>query len=460
MRRADMFRVGPSVADFGYNLRDPWWGIPRFGAVMLAEIPKQLDKLCEIGLSSEHVLDSALVEVKTVRRKLKPLRAEFRFQRGEKAQRGFLRPLADLETRHQLSFRVESDKHPLIADFGGIGFANATGFLSDVAPDFIALHVVGVYPANPGIEHALRVRRRRGHQRQDRAFVQSGQPRNGANAHALKHHGKRLCCRFGRGVVRAERLGRVRVGERGMAGIAAPALNAALTEVPKLLTSLVLTFEAGHGISPLAFGGETSHNELGSRAWVTPRFGLAPPPVSAGSGALSQLLSDWWRPCHRFLPAFLKRRALRGVSHLLPKSIADPFMGRFITAHSALYKSAFTKTHQDHMNGSHRVLIAAQVEPAFDQPIPNFGRRKRIRASFAENSHNRFGKAFRLNQRCDFRQDALSFSFVLDGHGKAFNYAFACGDLGLDAITFPHQLFELRSPLAERGSIGAIHAYN
>ena len=39
-------------------------------------------------------------------------------------------------------------------------------------------------------------------------------------------------------------------------------------------------------ISPLALSGEKSHTIYGSRAWVTPRFGFAPPPVTAGSGAL------------------------------------------------------------------------------------------------------------------------------------------------------------------------------
>src|SRR6202035_4645741 len=72
----------------------------------------------------------------------------------------------------------------------------------------------------------------------------------------------------------------------GFAGSAAPALDSALAKVPKTLAGCVVTAGAGHLISPLALSGETSQNALGSEAWVTPRFGLAPQPVQAGSGAL------------------------------------------------------------------------------------------------------------------------------------------------------------------------------
>src|SRR5260370_5761210 len=41
------------------------------------------------------------------------------------------------------------------------------------------------------------------------------------------------------------------------------------------------------GLSPLALSGEAGHNSFGSEAWVTPRFGLGPTPVSAGAGPLN-----------------------------------------------------------------------------------------------------------------------------------------------------------------------------
>jgi len=78
----------------------------------------------------------------------------------------------------------------------------------------------------------------------------------------------------------------VRFAERGFAGSAAPPLDAALTEVPKLCAVVVLASTAGHGQSPLAFCGESRQNLIGSEVRLTPRFGLAPQPVSAGYGAV------------------------------------------------------------------------------------------------------------------------------------------------------------------------------
>ena len=77
--------------------------------------------------------------------------------------------------------------------------------------------------------------------------------------------------------------------ESGLARIAAPTLDAALTEVPEPRAGLLFTSDTGHAVPPLAFCGETGQNTIGSQAWVTPRFGLDPQPVDAGSGALSQL---------------------------------------------------------------------------------------------------------------------------------------------------------------------------
>jgi hypothetical protein len=62
-------------------------------------------------------------------------------------------------------------------------------------------------------------------------------------------------------------------------------LNPSLAVGSESLADLVLASRAGHVVSPLAFGGETSQNRLSrSEAWVTPRFGLAPPTVRAADG--------------------------------------------------------------------------------------------------------------------------------------------------------------------------------
>ncbi len=54
-RSADMVRVGIALSDFGYNPRDAWWGVPRFGAVELPVVAKHLRELGEV-----HVCPKAL----------------------------------------------------------------------------------------------------------------------------------------------------------------------------------------------------------------------------------------------------------------------------------------------------------------------------------------------------------------------------------------------------------------
>ena len=47
----DVVRIRIARADLGYNLRDPWWGVPRIGA--LSEVPEQFHKLREIYIRSK-----------------------------------------------------------------------------------------------------------------------------------------------------------------------------------------------------------------------------------------------------------------------------------------------------------------------------------------------------------------------------------------------------------------------
>src|SRR5438270_1499943 len=105
MRSADVVGIRPSIAHFGYNLRDLWWGVPRFGSLELAVIAKQLNELCEIRLSSKHVLYAAFVKVKAVRRKLKAFFAEMALQVRQKANCRIFRLLADLKARNKFGFR-------------------------------------------------------------------------------------------------------------------------------------------------------------------------------------------------------------------------------------------------------------------------------------------------------------------------------------------------------------------
>jgi len=76
----------------------------------------------------------------------------------------------------------------------------------------------------------------------------------------------------------------MRFAESGIAGLAAPALNAPLTKVPKALTDLVLASNAGH--IGLVFLAGQADNEFASALRLTPRADMALAKAATDAGAL------------------------------------------------------------------------------------------------------------------------------------------------------------------------------
>ena len=203
--------------------------------------------------------------------------------------------LADPKRCDQLGVGINRHKHPLIADLG-FAIANMALFLLYVGPYFVALNVAAAEVAQPGVEQPLTARPDHFKQSQNRVAVESGEPFGAADRAALNETLNRPCRRFLAGAHRSK--GRLRLGlaEGHMAGIAAPALDAALTEVPKSLAGLVLASGAGHGVSPLAFLRRKRHNLIEVQSWASSAIELAPQPVQAGSGALyvKSYGLGWW----------------------------------------------------------------------------------------------------------------------------------------------------------------------
>src|ERR1700676_4996455 len=52
-RRTDMFGVGIALSNFGYNPRDAWWGVPRFGRIELPVVAKHFRELSEVNVRSK-----------------------------------------------------------------------------------------------------------------------------------------------------------------------------------------------------------------------------------------------------------------------------------------------------------------------------------------------------------------------------------------------------------------------
>ena len=95
---------------------------------------------------------------------------------------------------------------------------------------------------------------------------------------------------------RAKRGLRLRFAKGCRAGIAAPALNSALTEVPKTFAGVVLAFEAGHDFSPLAFCGEKPENKFdGLMFGLTPECRISPAYGSNRKrGSFFSYVLGWW----------------------------------------------------------------------------------------------------------------------------------------------------------------------
>jgi hypothetical protein len=395
----DFVGIGIANSDLGYNLRDPWWGVPRIGVFYVAE---QFHKLREVHVRSEALRHTHGVVVQPVRGELHAI-SETVVQVPQESRCVGPESLAHVERGDQLSFRVNGDIDPLVADFGRVAFVNAGAFLVNERPDFINLQIPGGQVPHSRVHQLRAAFPGDDEQTHDRVAVESGKPLRAANRATFQKAVQRTRSRIGIRRHRVARLFVVRFAERRIAGLAAPTLNAALTEVPKLFAVVVLAFPAGHLISPLALCGETSQNTLGSKAWVTPRFGLAPTTARTAAGALSQLLRLWWRSGHGLLPAFLKRSALesQGVSHSTPKLLSLFTDGR-ITVSPLPLKTGFgplglcrdnsscvKQTTDDRVNGCHHILVMFDRETKSLQSNPYVNGRECFGVRASEGRGNR-----------------------------------------------------------------------
>src|SRR5208282_3818306 len=382
-----MFGIGIASSDFGYNPRDAWWGVPRFGSVELSVIAEHFRKLREVHFRSEALGNRNRIVVQPVRGKLHAIRKAL-IQVPQESPGIGSHALPNAETRNQLGISVNRNVNPLVANFGRVSATNVAPFLLHESPYLIALNATARKGSHPRVHHCLTAFSGCFQQGKNRVLVQACQARDRANAHPLKHHGKRLRCGFRIGVVRTQL--RSGFGERCFAGSAAPALNAALAGISEPLGGSVVTSGACHVVSPLALCEETSQNSLGSEAWVTPRFGLAPTPVSAEAGALIQLLSVWWRSDHGLLPAFLKRPVAQGVSYLRPKSFAylicrlkhrivivrrslraNPAVGGISVSLHYYDLASLKKAHNYAVKSCHRIAVFLHVVVKNQQTIPD-----------------------------------------------------------------------------------------
>jgi hypothetical protein len=281
----DVVGIGISAADLGYNLRDLSWGVALIS--LLAVVAIQLRKLREVCIAAEGFFNCLPVEDVGIGGQLDATVSPAAPNVAHEGLGVLAGSFANQERGNQLRVRVQSDENPLVAKLCRITLADVPRLLHQERPNFIALKTAAGQFAHLFVHQLLAAFAREYQQAHDGVSVQSGESFRGANRAAFKKALQRPCSGIRCGTHGSKRRDGLRFAEGSFAGIAAPALNAALTEVPKFLAGLVLASGAGHVISPLAFSEETSQNIFSrSMAWVTPRFGLVPASASTEAGTL------------------------------------------------------------------------------------------------------------------------------------------------------------------------------
>jgi len=236
--------IGITASDLGYNLRDLSWGVAFIS--LLAVISVELRKLSEIRIAAERFLDCLAIEDVGIGGQLHTMVSDSAPNVGHEGLRVFARPLADQERRNQFSVSVQSDENPLVAELCRIALADVARLLHQEGPDFIALETATRQFAHFLVHQFLAAFASHDQKAHDRVPVQACQSFRGSDRAALKQALQRPCSGIRGGAHASKRRSGLRFAKGGTTGIAAPALNAALTKVTEPLAGLVLASNAGH----------------------------------------------------------------------------------------------------------------------------------------------------------------------------------------------------------------------
>lgn len=228
----DVTGIRSSVSDFGDNLRDSRWGVPF--TTKLPVIAKQLDELREVRLPGKNILDSALVKVKTICRKLETIFAHRCLKSIQEFDCRFLRALAHNETRNKFRLFINCNKKPLVAKLCGIIAANALLFLETECPYLIALDMLEFQVLHSLSHESSAFLPGHDQQIRDRIAIQSCESLCGADGATLKQTLKRFYRITDFYPHHTQRRFRLRITECRMANLATVSLRFGASET-KLL---------------------------------------------------------------------------------------------------------------------------------------------------------------------------------------------------------------------------------
>src|SRR5256886_13110876 len=66
----DVLGIGIALSNLGYNPRDAWWGVPRFGRIELPVVAKHLRELGEVYVRPKALRDAHGVVIEAIRSEL------------------------------------------------------------------------------------------------------------------------------------------------------------------------------------------------------------------------------------------------------------------------------------------------------------------------------------------------------------------------------------------------------
>ena len=322
----------------GYNLRDPWWGVPRVGTIVLSVIPEQFHKLGEVHVQAECVSDGILIESESVSSEL-DLVSQSAVQIANKTAGAIHRAFADEVGSNEFGFGIHRHENPLIANLVRVGIPSDVALLLlNKSPDFVALHVAAIETPQRSIEKFCTTLSRAYKQPHDRVPIQPRKTLGAADRtpfqQTLDRHESGIWS--ARHCVASQFF--VRFAEGSFARSTAPTLNAALTKVPKSLAGIVVTTFAGH--IGLDFLVGPADDCFASALRLDPRAEHPRLSVSADGGAL---FGEWARQGLNLQPTDSKSvalgqfelRAHKGdVQGLAPSNVPSSFGQRWASIHS------------------------------------------------------------------------------------------------------------------------------
>lgn len=283
----NVFRVGITDSDFGYNLREAWWGVPRIGSIELPEIAKQLAQLREVHVATKRCFDRFPIERKGISSQLNFPAIQPVSEIADEFVGLLAGTLTDQKRGNQFGVCIERDVNPLITKFDGIAFSDVPLFFHQERPKFVRLNTSTGQVLHALVPEFFALPSGHDEQTHDGIPIQARDTLSAPNRAAFQETADRLNGKLRARKTRVSRQFHVRFAEGRFTGKAAPSLNPALTEVPKPFAGLVLASNTGH--IGLVFLAGQADNLFEADMRLAPRVGWPRFSVSAESGAYSGL---------------------------------------------------------------------------------------------------------------------------------------------------------------------------